>query len=70
MIILYTTHCPKCNILQSKLNAKNIEYTVEESIEKMQAKGIELLPCLEVDGEILQFAAANKWVNSQGVEEK
>ena len=36
---LYTTNCPKCKILESKLKAKNIEYNTVTDIEVMQKKG-------------------------------
>jgi len=64
-IILYSSEvCPKCNILKTKLNTKNIPY---ESIEGEEAArlGIDFVPVLEVDGKRLEFAEANKWVNEQ-----
>ena len=27
MVVFYSTHCPKCNILEKKLKQANIEYT-------------------------------------------
>lgn len=62
-IILYSTHCPKCNILAAKMKAKNIEYVENNDIDEMQKLGIMSVPYLSVDGELLDFAAANKWIN-------
>lgn len=62
-IILYSTHCPKCNILAAKMKAKNIEYVENNDIEEMKKLGIMSVPYLSVDGELLDFAAANKWIN-------
>ena len=65
MITLYTTHCPKCNVLKSKLDSKNIEYKIVEDVEIMQNKGFSSAPVLEVDNEMLDFVNAIKWVNER-----
>lgn len=64
-IILYTTNCPKCRILEAKLNNKKMEYKIETNIDEMLAKGLMSAPGLEVDGQLLDFVAANKWINEQ-----
>lgn len=62
---LYTTHCPKCRVLETKLNQKKINYEEIEDINLMQEKGFNNLPMLELDsGELLDFVTANKYVNS------
>lgn len=63
MVIFYTTHCPKCRILEQKLNAKNIEYSEFTDVDKMIEMGFSMMPMLEVDGVIMDFATANKWIN-------
>ena len=65
MIIFYSTHCPKCRILELKLKQKNIEYEECNDIEEMLSKGIETVPVLEVDGQLLDFGNAVKWVNGR-----
>lgn len=61
-IILYSTGCPKCNVLEAKLNSKSIKYEVCKDIEVMQSKGMMTAPNLEVDGELMDFSAAIKWI--------
>ena len=61
-IILYSTGCPKCNVLEAKLNSKSIKYEVCRDIEVMQSKGMMSAPNLEVDGKLMDFSAAIKWV--------
>jgi glutaredoxin len=61
-IISYSTGCPKCNVLEAKLNSKGINYEVCRDIEIMQSKGMMTAPNLEVDGELMDFSAAIKWV--------
>ena len=63
MIILYTTHCPKCRILEQKLKAKNIEYIEFTDVDKMIKMGFSVMPMLEVDGIVMDFGTANKWIN-------
>ena len=65
MIILYTTHCPKCKVLTMKLDKKGINYTEVEDVNTMLAKGIKTAPYLEVDGELMDFTQAVAWVNAQ-----
>lgn len=64
-IVLYSTGCPKCNVLKKKLDAKSIVYTEENSVDKMLAIGINQVPVLSVDDELLAFVQANEWINKQ-----
>jgi glutaredoxin len=64
-IILYSTGCPKCNILKKKLTEKNIDYIENKDIKEMIALGIDHVPVLVVDGEKMEFGKANQWINEQ-----
>lgn len=64
MIVLYSTGCPKCNILTKKLNQKNISYEEINDIEIMKEKGYLTVPVLEVDGTSMDFTTANNWINN------
>ena len=70
-IILYTTHCPKCRVLETKFKQKNLTYTEITDINLMKEKGFLSAPMLELktagstsDSTILNFSEAVKWVNS------
>jgi len=63
MTILYSTGCPKCNVLKQKLDGKNICYTVNNSMQDMLDMGITTVPMLSIDGKLLDFNAAVRWVN-------
>jgi glutaredoxin len=65
MIIMYSTHCPKCLILEKKLNEAGVDYKVCEDQQIMEEKGFDFMPVLEVDGQIMGFGEAVKWVNNQ-----
>lgn len=63
-IILYTTGCPKCGVLVTKLDNKNIEYEVCTDTAVMASLGISQVPVLSVDGELMPFKSANDWINN------
>jgi len=62
-VVLYTTHCPKCKILEKKLNQKNIPFEVVTDIELMKEKEYFSVPILELDGIGMNFKDANEWIN-------
>ena len=62
-IILYSTGCPKCSILKKKLEEKKIPYDTVTDIEEMISLGINEVPVLSVNGELMSFSNAVKWVN-------
>ena len=69
-IILYTTHCPKCKVIEEKLSNSDLEYTINEDMEAFQKKypGIDTMPQLEVimpdeTVELMGFSKANSFVN-------
>ena len=64
MLTLYSTGCPKCKVLKSKLDSKQIEYTIIEDVEVMKNKGFNSLPVLEVDGTMYEFREAVNYVNN------
>lgn len=66
MIILYSTDCPRCNVLEAKLSNKNINFEINRDISEMMDLGIMSAPALSVDGKILHFKEAIDWVNEQG----
>ena len=63
-IILYSTGCPKCNVLKSKLKAKEVEFIENNSIEEMTGLGITQVPVLSVGGVLFDFKQAVDWVNN------
>lgn len=63
-ITVYTTHCPKCNILKKKLDMKKISYTEIDDTSIMASKGIDAVPVLEIGDKLLPFKEAVAWVNA------
>ena len=62
-VTLYSTHCPRCNVLEKKLEQNGIEYTVIDNENLIIEKGFQTIPMLEVDGDVMDFSKAIKWVN-------
>lgn len=64
-VILYSTGCPKCNILKKKLADAKIDYKVVEDVDVMVSKGLKEVPWLEVDGNLMNFVDSSKWINER-----
>lgn len=64
-IILYSTGCPKCEVLKKKLTEKAIPYTESNSVDEMLALGITQVPMLDNNGTLMDFKQAVEWVNKQ-----
>lgn len=61
---LYTTHCPKCMVLKKKLDQKNIFYEESNELDVLVKYGIQSVPVLDVNGELLLFDKAIEYINS------
>lgn len=64
-IILYSTGCPRCEVLKKKLAEKSVNYTEVTSVEDMLALGIKEVPVLSVNETLMNFKEAVDWVNKQ-----
>lgn len=64
-IVLYSTGCPKCHVLETKLKQKNISYEEVNDTVIMQEKGFEYVPVLEVGGVAYGFKEAVEWIGGQ-----
>lgn len=64
-VTLYSTHCPKCEVLKKKLNSNGIDFEEVNDIKIMVKMGFMTAPILEVDGKIMNFSEANKWINTK-----
>lgn len=66
-VVLYSTHCPKCNILEKKLTQKGINFTIiddqAEVVKLGKENKIMSAPLLKVNGAVFSFTDANNWLN-------
>ncbi len=65
MVILYSTNCPRCRIIEKKLQDKGIKFELFNDVDAMIAKGFKEAPKLEVDSVIMDFKEANEWIKGQ-----
>lgn len=64
MTVIYTQElCPKCKVLKKKMDGKSIQYTECDDVNVLISKHVEFTPMLEVDGVMMDYAEAIKWVN-------
>ena len=61
-IVLYSTHCPKCQALEGQLKKHNLNYITIDDVKVMISMGFTSAPMLIVDGKILDFVSAMKWL--------
>ena len=66
---LWSTHCPKCKVLEKKIELKNIDCEIKDNLDEVLEFGrlhdMNSAPILELDnGEVLDFVAANKYLSN------
>lgn len=64
-VILYSTGCPRCDVLKDKLTDKAVPFTENNSVDEMTALGITQAPVLSVNGNLYEFKEAVDWVNNK-----
>ena len=60
MITLFSTECPKCKILEQKLNQTNLNYTISDDIQEVINAGFMAAPVLKINDEYYDFGSAIK----------
>lgn len=63
--VLYSTGCPKCVILKTKLKENGIDFEENGDIETMKNLGIDQVPVLYVGDQRMEFKEAVQWVNGK-----
>ena len=61
----YSIGCPRCIVLEKKLEQKNINFELISDRDIMEAKGFQSAPVLEVNGVVMDFTQAVKWIGEQ-----
>lgn len=67
MVKIYTTDtCTRCKVLKAKMDSKGIEYQSITDPDEIKKLGIMSVPYMQIDdGELMDFATANAWINGQ-----
>ena len=63
-VVLYSAHCARCDVLEKKLQQKEIDYDEVNDTSIMEQKGYLSVPVLEVDGKSMDFKEAVDWINT------
>lgn len=58
MVTLYSTGCPKCNILEGRLTKDNIEFSISDDVDKLMEMGFQTAPILQINDEYIDFVEA------------
>jgi glutaredoxin len=62
VITVYTTHCPRCKILEKTLTSRGVDYVAVEDVDVIMARGFQMVPMMEVDGKVLDYKEAMFWI--------
>ncbi|MCL2313037.1 MAG: hypothetical protein FWC41_11255 [Firmicutes bacterium] len=65
-IVLYSTDCNRCKILEEKLKRSRILFNKSTDKNEMLKKGFTKVPILKVGQELFDFYNANQWINKVG----
>lgn len=61
-VIFYSTHCPKCKVVEILLGKKGIKYVEDNDTQHMLDIGLTSAPGLSVDGKLMEFGEAVAWL--------
>ena len=61
-VVLYTTGCPNCKMLEKLLDINKIKYSTITDTNIMLNKGFKSVPQLEADDVLMDYNSAKVWV--------
>ena len=64
-VVLYTNHCPCCEVLESRMKAAGIRYRTVDDVRMMLEMGLTTMPMLETDELMMKYPAALKWLEER-----
>lgn len=65
MLTLFSTECPKCRVLEHKLNQNKIAFEKSSDIQEIMDKGFMSAPVLKLGDDYMDFVTAVTWLNEQ-----
>lgn len=65
MITLFSTECPKCRVLETKLNQANIDFIKSNNIQEIIDQGFMSAPVLKVGDTYYDFKQGVDWINNE-----
>ncbi len=64
MVVLYSTDCPKCNVLKGRLEKNNIKFEISNDIDELIKRGFQSAPVLRVNDNYFDFTRAMNMLKS------
>ena len=64
-VILYSNHCPCCEVIRQQLTACRIPHEVVTDTQLMLDLGMTHLPMLRVGEELMNYPAALRWLKER-----
>lgn len=64
MVKFYTIDCPKCKVLEAKLNENNIPYETITDVNEIMKYGVMTMPFIINDGVMMDFSEAINWLRT------
>ncbi len=61
-IILYSTNCPRCKVLEAKMIEKDIPFKEVTDVEEMLQLGISQAPMVRAGNDLMEFSKAIEWI--------
>lgn len=68
-IILHSNNCPRCRILEDKLNSKNVKFQKHFDAAHLREQGFMTAPVLQVGDKYMAFVEANDYINEMEVQQ-
>lgn len=65
MVTLFSTNCPKCRVLEQKLNKQNIAFEINHDMQEVIDKGFMSAPILKLGDDYMDFITAVAWLNGK-----
>lgn len=69
-IVLYSSHCPKCDMIEKILKEKGINFILEEDenvyLPLAEENGIDSMPFAEVNGKIFDIKDLQEYIKNRG----
>lgn len=63
-VVVYSTNCPKCSVLEKRLTTLGIEHDTVLGADEILKRGFQTAPLLEVDGKIMDFKEGMEWAKT------
>ena len=65
-LVLLSTGCPRCRMLETRLKREGFSFDVVDDEEKIREMGFMEVPILQCDDRFMNFKEAIDWMSGEG----